>query len=383
MMHAALLAALMASELPAEVRLGPVSVVQWLTPEGLKQEKIGANCPAPITTEKTLAEWAVGRWSNANEVFVVVLQSRPRPCAVPAYVEKTHGLLEGGLGGTVAAVRMSSSPVSVELIAALGPLHAYAGWPRPSTVARGDPVVAAAAEVPLSLGLFCWPAKNAWPKANRGKKTKGPFDAVAELDAANPCELWLVPKATDQVSYLVAGATRVVKESKVVLLNDVDLPAAWGKVQGAMAEVSLPVARLLELRRVRFPAAGISPPLTAATDAGVDVSDVGVVRDAAVVVPSPADAGVVLVEAEACTPSCLPPCTSDQLASPAMSDVRGRVEQHLAAQEISVEWPIGGVPVAKGVLTPRDCAAFELLMFTLSRHLSCQVPIARCAGAEK
>jgi hypothetical protein len=148
------------------------------------------------------------------------------------------------------------------------------------------------------------------------------------------------------------------------------------------------VAKLLELRRVRF---GGGPVVVAAAgaDAGagevrsIDAGAGDAMPAPAVVAASSADASVVLEPAPACTPSCLPACTVDQLASPAMEDVRGRVEQHLAAQELEVEWPPGGVPAVRGAVTMRDCAAFELLMFTLSRHLSCQVPIARCAGVEK
>lgn len=375
----------------AEVHFGPFQVHQWLTSDGLKQEKIGQSCPAPIATSRGLAEWAAGRWNSANDLFVLVLQSRPRPCTVPAYVDKTHGLLEGGLGGTVAALRISADPIPAELGTKF---YAYSGWPQPSTIARGDPVLMdMVPDASLKLALFCWPAKNGWPKINKAKKTpKAPFDAVAELDVSNACELWLVPMSSegqpklDATSYLVAGAIRAVKESKPVLLNDVDLPSPWGKAAAAL-DVTLPIEKLVLLKKSRFEPDQVKPAIDAGVTQAVAVAaaDAGVVAvDAAVVavVPAAPDGGAAELAAE-CTPACLPTCTSDQLASPALEDVRARVEQHLAAQELTFDWPKGGAPILKGKPTPRDCAAFELLMFTLSRHLSCQVPVARCTGVEK
>lgn len=346
-----------------DVRFGPFLVHQWLHGEGIKAEKIGAACPAPISTSRTLAEWTPGRWNSANEIFVLVLQSRPRPCAVPAFVDKTRGILEGGLGGATAAVRLGVAPLSAEQAESLlsGRLLGSTGWP----VERSESEMAApnvAELASLRPALFCRPSKTGWPRMNKNKKTKPPFDAVAELEPSNVCELWLVPVANDGAPK-VGGASYLIRAG--LALNDVELPAAWGKAAGAALEVSLPFETLSALRRGGAPAAPV-------------VLDAGVAADAGVA-PVTEDAGAR--EELACTPACLPTCTKEQLDSPAMQDVRGRVEQHLRAQELSTEWPKGQVPVLKGAPTPRDCAAFELLIFTLSRHLSCQVPIARCAGA--
>jgi hypothetical protein len=136
---------------------------------------------------RPLAEYDQKRWPGADRVRL--LRSKADPdCAIPTaafYGPRTRVEL--------AAIRVSRAPPGPAVLDRMGAKFAIAGWPRAPQRRKGQQLAAAAVERDtLRMSLVCWSSERGWPSK--------------ALDAAAPCEWWLLPFRGDGEPDLSAHA---------------------------------------------------------------------------------------------------------------------------------------------------------------------------------
>ena len=337
---------------------GPFMVYQYVRAERARDDPplIARSCDVPAIARASLAEYARRRWSDRDRIGLLRAPGL-LSCPVSAYGGAKKGLLLGGLDGTVAAARLSQAPPSEALLERLAPPHATAlGWPvAPASrkaLELGSPATRGRFE--LRLGLVCWPKPSAWPE-HAGSKESG--DAVDQIGADSPCELWLLPTSAagepDPVgrAYLLAGTFTPSGPVAQVLGQTFSGGKAVGETSSEPIEISLAelIAHRQRLREVMS---------TALPGTGTRTS-------------TPAADGDRGERAPAPRPAC------DQIPTTEGYTAELLARFQIWAQKLTLPVRVerNGHPIFVGSGDPERCAQFRILVQALSRNLPCDMPV--------
>jgi hypothetical protein len=154
-----------------------------------------------------LEEYARARWPAPGRVKLIRSKADP-DCAVPAAGAKGMFGAQGAV--ELAAVRLARAPPSAALVEKLASGPAVRGWPRAPQKRKGEPSAQARPQrSALRTALVCWSAEQGWPAPASG----GP-DGRSALEAANPCEWWLLPVKPESGEPDLSGVAFPLAEGK-------------------------------------------------------------------------------------------------------------------------------------------------------------------------